>query len=975
MQASDRPARRRYRRRSIAYGILALLPVLVLAALWFGPRLTDWNEHRDRLAILAAGRLGQPVTLTGPVKLTLLPRPMLEAGGVTIGGPDAAVSVQARALRLRLDWPALLRLQLEPREVVLVGADIRLPWPPAPGQAFRPPPWLTALEGRAEDSRVRLGAVTLEQVQASLVATGPADALALRGRFRFRQTDWDFATTLGRAGLDGVAPVSVTLSGAKASLSASGVLLPEGGFEGSLQGGGSDIAALLPAPPGTFRLRGRLSVTADLLTADELTLDIAGSPARGVATLRLAPAARLDLALAAAKVDLDPWIAALRGSGPLPLPFGVDLSAEAASFRGLTLRRLRGAAFLDGDRLSLSDVNAILPGDTEIALDGATTARPGPNRPARLEAHLRFQGPALRSTLQALGVSLEGTDPGLLREGEGRLRLLLDATQASVPEFTGTLDGARVSGAGVLRFGARPALGLGLNFERLRLDSFWPQGTPWAVVQQRLSGIDANLRLSAEQAQLGQLTVEGLSADASLENGRLTARRLSGRFAGADVALSGVAQLGNAPRVSDVALEATATSAAQLAALLPGPWPDQADIAKGALALRLSASGPLNAVALRGGLELGDLRAEANGTLDLVQPRYAGSLTLRHPGAPRLMDEVTGLAAPPWIGEGSFSLIANLALSPQELQAGNFDLVAADLRLGGQLALGFPPERPRLTGRIGAERLPLPELDWASRDPLALDLLGRLDADLTLAMQRLEPAGLPPLEQAAAHLLLKDRVLVLEGARALLTGGQLEGSLRLDSAASPPVLSLDGKLAGLTVTGPLTGLPLDLTAGQMEAAMQLRAAGFSPVAMLATLDGRGSLSVRDGAIRGADLRAALAASERPDLAQAEAGLRSALMSGATAFEALDAGIRLNAGRALLENGRIALGDAPEAIPGGGALGATLTGELDLARGGLELLLSTRGAAGPEFGLRMTGPLRQARRVPELAGWLRWRAEQ
>src|SRR4051812_5496083 len=54
--------------RRIALGLLVALPVLLVAALWFGPRLTDWNTHRDRLAILAAGRLGQPVMLTGPVK-------------------------------------------------------------------------------------------------------------------------------------------------------------------------------------------------------------------------------------------------------------------------------------------------------------------------------------------------------------------------------------------------------------------------------------------------------------------------------------------------------------------------------------------------------------------------------------------------------------------------------------------------------------------------------------------------------------------------------------------------------------------------------------------------------------------------------------------------------------------------------------------------------------------------------------------
>ncbi|MDJ0387417.1 AsmA family protein [Roseomonas sp. E05] len=959
--------------RRLALTGLVLLPVVLAAALWFVPRLTDWNEHRDRLAILAAGRLGQPVTLTGPVKLVLLPQPMLEAGGVTIGGPDSGLSVEARALRLRLDWLALLRLRLEPREVTLVGAEIRLPWPPVPGQSFRPPPWLTALQGRIQDSRVMIGQLVLERVDATLAAGAATDALQISGRFRWRQTDVNFETTLGRPGWDGAAPLTLTLSGGKASVSASGVLLPEGGFEGSLQGGGSDLSALLPTPPGSFRLRGRLSVTAELLTADDLVLDIAGIPARGAATLRVAPAPRLDLALATGRVELDPWIAALRRAGPLPLPFGLDLSADAAGFRGLTLRRLRGAAFLAGDRLTLTDVGAVLPGETEIELSGATTSRPAGTGQGvttgsgeRLEATVRFHGAMLRSTLLALGLPLEGTEPDRLREGDGRFKLVLDETQAAVPEFTATLDGSRVSGAGVLRFGARPALGVGLTFERLPLDGWLRPGLEWPAVQGWLAGVDANLRLSAERAQWHDLTIQGLSADASLENGRLTARRLSGQVAGSDVALSGVAQLGPTLQLSDLALEVNAPGAAPLLALLPGDWPDQVPLGAGALALRLSGNGPPGALVLRGSLELGDLRAEASGTLDLPGRRYAGGLTLRHPGAPRLLGEAAGLAAPPWLGEGSFSLVGTLTASPQAVHAESFDLVAAGLRMGGQLDLALDGARPRLSGRIAAERLPLPPFDWNARDPFPLAPLGAFDAELTVTAQRIEPFGLPPLANAAAALRLKEGVLQVENLKALLAGGQLSAGLRLEAGATPPVVEAQGRLTGATLAEPLLGLPVDVKSGQVEAEANLRASGHSPAALLATLGGQAQVTVRNGVLDGTDLRAALAVSEQAPLGEAESSLRQALLGGATAFEALHARLRLQAGHAVLEEGRLVLSEAPE---------ARLAGEFDLARGGMDLRLSLRDGEAPELGLRMTGSATKPRLVPEIADWLRWRAER
>jgi uncharacterized protein involved in outer membrane biogenesis len=954
--------------RRIALGLLVALPLLLAAALWFGPRLTDWNTHRDRLAILAAGRLGQPVMLTGPVKLALLPQPMLEAGGVTIGGPDSGLSIQARALRLRLDLGALLRLQLEPREVVLVGAEIRLPWPPTSGQSFRPPPWLTELRGRIEDSRIAIGAVALEQVTAELAAGSATDALRIDGRFRWRNLDATFRTTLGRPGWDDAAPLDLTVSAANASLSASGTLLPQGGFDGTIQGGGNDLAALMPGPGGAFRLRGGLSATADLLTASELTLDLGGSPARGAATLRLSPAPRLDLALVTGRVALDPWVAALRNASATALPFGVDLSAEAATLRGITLRRLRAAAFVEGDRLTLSDVSAMLPGDTEIDMSGVTTGRLR-EAGSKLEAAIRFRGSALRATLLALGLRLDATDPTLLRQGEGRLRLVLEDSQAAMPEFNATIDGARVSGAGVLRFGARPALGLGLTFDRLDLDGWLPQRLNLLSLATQNPGWDANLRLAAERATWRDLSMERLSVDASLEAGRLTARRVAARLAGAEVALSGMLASGAAPnvppRLTDMAVEVTAPVARPLLSFLPGTWDEAAPIAGQALALRLTANGALNALALRGGLDLGEARLEANGTLDLLAPRYAGSLTLRHPGAQRLLAEALGAPPPLWLGEGSLSLIAAGAATPAGGQLDSFDLVAGEMRLGGQAGLALAAAvRPRLTGRLQAERLPLPA-PAGGEEPLVLWPLGVVDAEVALAAARLLPPWLPPLEQFSATLRLNGGILQLDQVKALLRGGRLEGEATVDSSVSPPVLTVQARLEGVGLDGPLTGLPLDLAAGQLNAQASLRSSGHSLAALVARLDGSARLGVLGGVLTGADLHGVLQAATRSDPA-AEASLRQALAGGATAFDRLEASLRLRAGRAMIEGAALTVGE--QAV-------ATAQGEADLAHGGLDLSLRLAPPEGPALGLRLTGPVQQPRRLPDIADWLRWRAEQ
>jgi uncharacterized protein involved in outer membrane biogenesis len=948
-------------RKAAAVGA-GLLVLLVLAGLWLGPRAVDWEPWRDRLAQIATDRLGRPVTLDGAIELELLPQPVVRAGGVSIGGAEDEVRITARLLRLRLDLFALLARRIEPRELTLVGADVTLPWPPGPLLAFRPPSWITEFDARIEDGRIRLGAALLEGVTARLSSGGALQALEMTGGFALAGRNARFTASLGRPGWDGISTLEATLALPEISGGIRGVLIPATGFDGTVEARGPDLAALLPAPAVPFRAAGRLSATAELIAGDELAVEIAGAAARGAVALRLLPAPRLDLSLVASRLDLDGWVAALRSGAPRPWPVAVDLSAEAASFRGQTIRRLRGAALLEEGRLTLTDVSALLPGETELELAGATAG-------GRLEIGARFAGADLRPTLAAYGLPVEDLDPSLLRRGEGRLRLVLEEAQASIPEFSASFEAFRLSGAGVLRHGARPALGLGLTTDRLDLARWFPNGFHLAGAGRIIGALDLNLRLAAERATHGPLVLERAALDAAAEGGRITLRRLSGRLAETDIVAAGVATLAPQIRFQDLSLEANGSSLRGLAALIPGGWPDGMAIAGQALSLRLSGGGPLDALALRAEAELGELRLEGSGTADALARRFTASVTLRHPGAPRLVAEALGGDVGSWLGEGSFSLVASLAGAAGAWSAESFELVAGALRARGALALARADgARPRLTGRIAAERLPLPALGWRSAEPLRFEALSGFDAELALEAARLE-AGQLLLEAAAASLRLEAGRLQLDALRGRIAGGTLEAALGLDiDAAGPPVLSVQGRVADATLASPLFGLPFDLSAGRGEAAFALTAAGHSPLAMLGTLDGTWSATLRDGVLTGFDLAAAAAASGEADPRAAEAVIRRALVTGATAFDRLELEGRAEAGRLVLVTGRITTE---------GGVTATLAGEADLPRGALDLRLAARPAApeAPDLGLRVTGPAGEPRALPETSAWARWRAER
>ena len=923
------------------------------------PRHLDWDGHRALLASLAADELGRPVALQGAVRVTLLPQPMVEADDVIVGGggPDD-LRLAARALRLRLDLGALLRLRLSPREIALVGAEIRLPWPPATTPALRPPPWLTTFEARIEDSRVLVGDAVLEGVSAQFSAGGLMEAVRTEGRFAWRGAPVTFRAVVGRPGFDGVATLDLTLATGGASATARGVLVEEGGFEGRIEANAPDISAYAGVPAGPVRVAGLLAIGSELIAARELVLDFAGVPGRGAAALRLSGGPRLELAIQASRLDLDAWLAAFRTEPTTPIPVALDIAAESASFRGLALRRLRGALFREGDRFTFSDVTLLLPGETELEFEGATA---GP----RLELAARATGPSLRETLLALNLPVEAMDPARLRRFEARARIAIADGEIGVTDLAATIDDTRVTGAGVLRPGARPMLGMGLEIDRLDLDGLVPDGFGPASLASL--GFDANLRLAASAVTWRGTTLERTALDAAIEGGRLLVRRLGLRAAGADIALSGTLATGAAARLSDAALEVAAADASRLFALLPASWRPAAGLSALPLVLRVTAGGGLDALGYRAEGELGDLRIEAAGNLDLPQSRIGGAITLRHPGAQRLIVQALGQEPLLWLGAGSFSLIATLALSPEGLTAESFALVAGEARAAGRAALALGGDRPRLTGRVQLDTLPLPGLFEDTAAPLGLERLADLDAELTLEIGRLVSEGMPLLTELRGGLVLGDgtlRVAVTEGQ---LSGGRIEGEARIEGRAGPPRAEAVLRLADLTIPGPVFGLPIDIAAGVLDGTVELRAAGHSLTALLGTLEGRMRYAMRNGVLQGMDLGAVPAAAELEDGRAAEAALQAALADGATGFDRLEVNAAVAAGRAVL--------DGTNLTTQAGAI-ASATGAVDLARAtyDLELRIGMPYDA-PDVALRLAGPLAAPRRLPDLAPWLRWRAER
>ncbi len=134
---------------------LAALIALALLAAWQVPGRLDWNRYRGTIESLASVTLGRPVTIAGPITLSLLPETELTAADVVVAGGTSgeargAPALTVKALRLRVAPLPLLAGRVDARELALSGPDLSVDWPLRHGELADWPPVLAERVFRAD---------------------------------------------------------------------------------------------------------------------------------------------------------------------------------------------------------------------------------------------------------------------------------------------------------------------------------------------------------------------------------------------------------------------------------------------------------------------------------------------------------------------------------------------------------------------------------------------------------------------------------------------------------------------------------------------------------------------------------------------------------------------------------------------------------------------------------------------------------
>ena len=896
-----RPAARRGR---LLAPLAAILGSLLLAA-WVVPPLLDWSRFRTAIAAIAARNLGRPVVIGGEVRLRLLPEAVLTASDVTLADQGDGISGQVAALRLQVAMLPLLTGRLALRDLVLSAPVLRLPMrlPDVLANPSRPlvP---QAFAARVEDGTLRIGQVEVTGISAAIhggpaVGTlrevlspdaAPVAAFGAEGFAAAGGRTWRFTGALGAPDADGVSAVDLAVHGQGAAGSTGGIIqgtLTDGLVQGRLRASGPDLSLLMPASPLPWTADAPFVASSDRVDASAISLSLGGAPADGVLSLTLAAPARLDGRLHAASVDLDGWVALLgrsfgHGAGQADahgrdaaapgLPLRIQLSADTATLLGGTLGHPHATLVSQAGQARLDDAEVTLPGAATLrtrsarfevtgggrlaptgaaaiagaahsALPGASggglslsgdTALDAPDLPATL-AWLRPLAPSLADAALAAGpraARLAGT-------------LTLAGAGALVSGLSGQVDGTTLSGGLGVLLGRHPRVDAALTLDRLGL-AFWSGAVAqgWGEAGAAMHpGFDSRVHLTAAHATWRGATLDDLAVDAATDAGTLRIDHAQASLAGALLSLSGTATPDG--RVSARASAGTA-DAASLLAVLPPAWRWAPGLWRGPASVRLAADGPADALGLQLRADVDDMVLETDALWNRRSGTSEATLTLRHPGAPRLLADLgilaalgepdAGDAAASWLDTGALTLRAHLHAATLQARLDDFELDAAALRLSGRLQEDWSGTAPLLSGEVHADTLALPDrLPDAGR----LAALATGAARLHLAARQVA-VGLRPLATGlSADLALGAGMLLADGISATVAGGRLDGQVAAD--LSRPAAAARLHLRGATLDRPLTGWPIDLVAGKadLDTSLDSDGPGWASVSgsVQASLDG------------------------------------------------------------------------------------------------------------------------------------------
>jgi large subunit ribosomal protein L24 len=306
----------------------------------------------------------------------------------------------------------------------------------------------------------------------------------------------------------------------------------------------------------------------------------------------------------------------------------------------------------------------------------------------------------------------------------------------------------------------------------------------------------------------------------------------------------------------------------------------------------------------------------------------------------------------------------------------------AEQKLSGELEFGEIVLPVVISAAIGAPAQvpaqPPPQSIGATRawpsEPFDRGLLDRLNGSVALKAGRVSLSPNLAARNVRGVVQLDRSALVLKNIDGSLAGGQVAGDIAFERGPEGLTLRAHVKFTDADLAELIRGGPPPVS-GRLTLDATLEGTGRSPIAIVGSLDGKGTFSVKDGRIRRVDpgifdvvIRGvdqglpfdALRLSER---------IEQVLGANGIAVPQAEGAIVVTAGQARLNN--LVLRSEKVELALGGSV--TLADDLIDVRMTLSGAGRTDGAGGlqPEIGISLKGPVDSPRRTLDVANFTNW----
>lgn len=616
----------------------------------------------------------------------------------------------------------------------------------------------------------------VEDIDATLRAgslNGPFEA---QGQARVRGVPLAFEVSLGQIIEQRTVPVNAVVNapgGARIQLTGAVLgLEADPHFKGKVKASGENLAQLIDAASvagatpdlfgQNFALDSDVDASVTSVALSELEVQLGTSRTTGSVALGFSDGVEFDVNLKAARIDVDAMLEAAdkrpqKGAStgqdaetttsiaPTPPQSGtqagasaqafafpkdvrgtVQLTIDAVTVKGDLVSDVRLAAELADGELALSQLQAMAPGVTDVAVFGFL--RPKDGVPS-FEGDVELISADPSSLTDWAGVKLPAGVAGRVKRVTYKSKVVADTNQVVVSNLEITADKSKLSGGVTLALRKRLSFGADLALDTINLDTYMngngpPSVTtggaaPAAVVDKKpveaptaleaaqawaglsvLNDFDANLKVRVGALTQGGKTLKNLLLDGTLYAGALQLRSLKlGDYQGATATLSGTFNgFGAIPEMSKVKVDAKVKDAAKLATNLGA-----AGIPKGlkAVALNVTAEGSL--LKPRFDAKLSALKGQfaAKGSFSLLPIGfgYSGIVTAQHGDTVALLNALD-VGYKPAGPLGALDVSANVNTDGKTHKITGLKSTVGDTAIDGDITARTGGAKPHVTANL-----------------------------------------------------------------------------------------------------------------------------------------------------------------------------------------------------------------------------------------------------------------------------------